>query len=54
MKLIGYKKRQLFDELILPHLPSDLENYMYVEPFGGTFSVASGSASDVPGGPPSS
>lgn len=41
MKLKGVKRRQLFDELILPHLPKDLQNYRYVEPFGGTFAVAS-------------
>jgi|SRR6185369_13824551 len=41
MKLPGYKKKQLFDELISPHLPVDLKNYIYVEPFGGTFAVAS-------------
>lgn len=41
MKLKGYKKRQLFEELILPHLPTDLQNYIFIEPFGGTFAIAS-------------
>lgn len=39
--LKGYKKKQLFEELILPNLPKDLQNYIYIEPFGGTFAVAS-------------
>lgn len=41
MKLKGVKRKQLFEELILPHLPKDLQKYRYVEPFGGTFAVAS-------------
>lgn len=39
MIFLGSKNKAIFDELINPYLPN-LENYVYVEPFGGSFKVA--------------
>jgi len=37
--LAGIKRIQLFNDLILPHIPEDIDNCVYVEPFGGSFAV---------------
>lgn len=37
--LAGIKSKKLTENLILPHVPEDIENWIYVEPFGGSFSV---------------
>lgn len=38
-KLIGSKTRLLFEKFISKNLPDNMEDFIYVEPFGGTFSV---------------
>lgn len=38
-KLPGEKTKRIYDELIAQYLPKNIENYIYVEPFGGTFAV---------------
>lgn len=38
MRLAGEKRKELYAELIKPNLPN-LEQLIYVEPFGGTFAV---------------
>lgn len=38
--VFGQKKERLFKEFIEKYFPSDIHNYVYVEPFGGSFSVS--------------
>jgi len=38
-RLPGEKTKRIYNELIAQYLPKDIENYIYVEPFGGTFAV---------------
>ncbi len=38
-KLPGEKTKRIYKELISQYLPKDIENYTYVEPFGGTFAI---------------
>ena len=38
MKIIGYKKRKIYDEFISKYLPKNIN--IYIEPFAGSFSVA--------------
>ena len=38
-RLIGSKTRLLFEKFISKNLPDNMEDFIYVEPFGGTFSV---------------
>ena len=41
MKFIGDKNdKDLFINLIKPHLPVNLEEYDYIEPFGGSFGLS--------------
>lgn len=40
-KLPGQKRREIFVELIEQFFPKNMEKFIYVEPFGGTFSVCS-------------
>lgn len=35
----GKKTKAIFDELIKENLPSNMEDFIYVEPFGGSFAV---------------
>lgn len=39
--IAGQKTKRIYRELISKHLPSDMENWTYVEPFGGTFAINS-------------
>ncbi len=39
MKLPGKKSKRIYKELISKYLPEDIENWTYVEPFGGTFAI---------------
>jgi len=39
LKLIGEKTKRIYDEFISNYIPNDIENYIYVEPFGGTFAI---------------
>lgn len=38
-RLPGEKTSRIYDELISKFLPTDIENWIYVEPFGGTFAI---------------
>lgn len=38
-RLPGEKTKRIYDELISKFLPTDIENWIYVEPFGGTFAI---------------
>lgn len=40
MKIYGSKTKDIFNNLILDYIPEDLENWTYVEPFAGSFSVS--------------
>lgn len=41
IRFIGSKQDlDLYKNLIKPHLPNDLEDHIYVEPFGGSFGLA--------------
>jgi site-specific DNA-adenine methylase len=40
-RIPGEKTKRIFDEFISQYLPEDIENYTYVEPFGGTFAINS-------------
>ena len=39
MRFRGEKRRRLFDDFISRFIPDNINEYIYVEPFGGTFSV---------------
>ena len=38
-RLPGEKTKRIYNELIAQYLPEDIENWIYVEPFGGTFAI---------------
>jgi len=39
MYIPGKKTKAIFEELIKENLPSNMEDFIYVEPFGGSFAV---------------
>jgi len=38
-RLPGQKTKKIYKDLISKYLPEDIENWTYVEPFGGTFAI---------------